>query len=431
METEIAVGTLRIDPKLPARPEYRGIRDLATDIEQRGLLSPLVVRPSRRSGMFDIVCGRRRWLALQELGWQTARCSVREDLAGDDEAASLASLAETLLRQEPGKLEMAWNLARLKKASGSATKHLARLTRLSAATVRRYCAVGSTVTPEALAEAGIEFDEAVRMPIRALDLIARTEDDAERMQKLRAAADARRGRRSVLHAVAPELDTSSHPYQVRRTRAGGLSLTVRRPADQWPAEVADRFVREFTDHALPVVRTAWEQAGTVWPGDAPAAPDGAVSPQLLQAAQRQAHEEGRQEGITATRAAAKEVIRREVQKVRDELDAAHGRLHQMESAAPAETLRIEHEVRLRLEQSENDHRKELSSLKLRYELAMAQQRQQAQAEREELIRAVVELQRETGTAAQQRQAQEAELATLRAELARVRRGGIKGLIFGG
>jgi ParB/RepB/Spo0J family partition protein len=429
MEMEIPVGRIRVDPKLPSRPEYRGIRELAGDIRERGLLSPLVVRPSRRAGMYDLVCGRRRWLALRELGWEEVRCSVREDLAGDDEAASLAALADSLLRQEPGKLEMAWHLARLQEVSGAETRHLARLTRLSAATVRRYCAVGKALTPQALTEAGVEFDEAVRMPIRALDLIARTEDDGERRQKLRAAADARRSRRSVLFAVAPELDTSGQPYQVRRTRAGGLSLTVRRPAEEWPSEVAEGFVRDFTETALPVVRTAWEQSGTTWPGDVPAAADG-LSPELVDAARRQAHEQGRQEGIDATRAAAKEVIRREVQKVRDELDSTQSRLRNVEAAAPQEPLRIEREVRLRLEQSETDHRKELSSLKLRYELAMAQQRQQVQTEREELIRTVVELQRDAAAAAQQRQAQEAELDALRAEVARVRKGGLKGLFFG-
>jgi ParB family chromosome partitioning protein len=77
----------------------RAVETLAASIAAKGLLQPLLVRPSEKK--FEVIFGQRRLLALQKLkaakhpGTGAAECIVREM---DDAAAIAASLAENIER---------------------------------------------------------------------------------------------------------------------------------------------------------------------------------------------------------------------------------------------------------------------------------------------------------------------------------------------
>jgi hypothetical protein len=113
---------------------------------------------------------------------------------------------------------------------------------------------------------------------------------------------------------------------------------------------------------------------------------------------------------------ATEALRRQVEEL----------TRRLETEAPV------HEVRLQIAAAQQEHARELSNLKLRYELSMAQLRQRHDQERQELVGSVVELQRELAGFAQQRQTDAAQIRALREELARVKSSaGLKGFFFGG
>ena len=75
--------------QLQSSQAYEGDRlnQLVSSIERVGLMSPIIVR-SVDNGKYEIICGHNRVNAMKELGRDTIRAEVREELS-DDEALEL------------------------------------------------------------------------------------------------------------------------------------------------------------------------------------------------------------------------------------------------------------------------------------------------------------------------------------------------------
>lgn len=82
----------------PAQPRTQfdpnTIRDLATSIRERGVLQPVLLRPS--GGAFQIVAGERRFLAAREAGLETIPAIIRQFT---DREALLIALIENVQRE--------------------------------------------------------------------------------------------------------------------------------------------------------------------------------------------------------------------------------------------------------------------------------------------------------------------------------------------
>ncbi|TMQ48082.1 MAG: ParB/RepB/Spo0J family partition protein [Candidatus Eisenbacteria bacterium] len=95
---EIQHVTLDKIVRNPAQPRTQfdpnTIRDLATSIRERGVLQPVLLRPS--AGAFQIVAGERRFLAAREAGLETIPAIVRQFT---DREALLIALIENVQRE--------------------------------------------------------------------------------------------------------------------------------------------------------------------------------------------------------------------------------------------------------------------------------------------------------------------------------------------
>ena len=95
---EIQHVTLDKIVRKPAQPRTQfdpnTIRDLATSIRERGVLQPVLLRPS--AGAFQIVAGERRFLAAREAGLETIPAIVRQFT---DREALLIALIENVQRE--------------------------------------------------------------------------------------------------------------------------------------------------------------------------------------------------------------------------------------------------------------------------------------------------------------------------------------------
>ena len=82
----------------PAQPrtqfDPKTIHDLATSIRERGVLQPVLLRPS--GGAFQIVAGERRFLAAREAGLETIPAIIRQFT---DREALLIALIENVQRE--------------------------------------------------------------------------------------------------------------------------------------------------------------------------------------------------------------------------------------------------------------------------------------------------------------------------------------------
>ncbi len=74
------------------------ISDLAQCIATQGLINPISVRPIE-DGMYDVIAGQRRLLAVKSLGWKKISCTVAASGMTDNEA-KVHSLVENFQRQD-------------------------------------------------------------------------------------------------------------------------------------------------------------------------------------------------------------------------------------------------------------------------------------------------------------------------------------------
>lgn len=136
------VPTEKIEPN-PDQPrrdfDEESLRDLAASISEKGIIQPLIVRPSpRAAGAFEIVAGERRWRAAQLAKLHQVPVIVREF---DDTEVLEVAIIENIQRADLNPVEEAAGYSqlmerfghtqeKLAQALGKSRSHIANLVRL-------------------------------------------------------------------------------------------------------------------------------------------------------------------------------------------------------------------------------------------------------------------------------------------------------------
>lgn len=108
---ELPLEVLRPNPEQPRkRFAKRALQALADSLRERGVLQPILVRPTTE-GRYEIVAGERRWRAAAIAGLKTIPAFVRADT--DDAAALELALIENAAREDLTPVEEARTLSTL------------------------------------------------------------------------------------------------------------------------------------------------------------------------------------------------------------------------------------------------------------------------------------------------------------------------------
>jgi len=86
------------------------LEELTNSIREKGVMQPLLVRPSEDPNIFELIAGERRWRAAQRAGLHDVPVIVRE--VGDKEALELA-IIENVQRADLNPLEEAMGYGQL------------------------------------------------------------------------------------------------------------------------------------------------------------------------------------------------------------------------------------------------------------------------------------------------------------------------------
>lgn len=224
-----AVGRMvdvdKIDPN-PEQPrtEFGDLTELTASIAEKGVLEPLLVRPSRQTGRWMIIAGERRWRAAQLAGLREVPCVEMEV---DEGTVAEIALIENMQRKDLTVWEEADGLQALCERFGYTHEDVARKVGKSR----------STVT-EALSIAAIPAD--VREMCRRADVSAKSvllqivrQPDEEGMRRLAREItsrgltrdDAREVRRQEM---GPRITPETKPYTFKYVSPGKeFSLEVR------------------------------------------------------------------------------------------------------------------------------------------------------------------------------------------------------------
>jgi len=96
------------------------LRGLAADLETRGQLQPIVVKPLEDGEQYMVIVGERRWRAAELAGWEKIRA-----VWWTGESAGLDALVENVQRQNLLPLEVALHMVRLRDEENIPMRQLA------------------------------------------------------------------------------------------------------------------------------------------------------------------------------------------------------------------------------------------------------------------------------------------------------------------
>lgn len=119
---EVPLSAISANPNQPRKAfSDNKIQELADSIREKGVLQPLLLRPSSRGG-YEIVAGERRFRAASLLGYGTVPAVIRE--VPDRELLEIA-LVENIQREDLDPVELAGALQRLQTECGYTHQDLA------------------------------------------------------------------------------------------------------------------------------------------------------------------------------------------------------------------------------------------------------------------------------------------------------------------
>ncbi|KFC68652.1 Chromosome (Plasmid) partitioning protein ParB / Stage 0 sporulation protein J [Devosia sp. LC5] len=98
----------RANPRRSFDPDQ--LEELTNSIREKGVMQPLLVRPSEDPNIFELIAGERRWRASQKAGLHDVPVIVRD--VGDKEALELA-IIENVQRADLNPLEEAMGYGQL------------------------------------------------------------------------------------------------------------------------------------------------------------------------------------------------------------------------------------------------------------------------------------------------------------------------------
>jgi len=203
----IAIASIFPNPEQP-RTEFGDLTELTESIREKGVLEPLLVRPTD-DGQFMIIAGERRWRASQLAGLTEVPCIEMEV---DDKALAEIALIENLQRKDLTVWEEADGLAALKEKFGYTQDEIAQ-----------KISKGRTTVTELLTIAGLPVEIRTRCRERNLSAkamlleVARQFDEAAMFEFL----DRLDGKKTEKKLVQPKATSKEKEKEGRDTELAG------------------------------------------------------------------------------------------------------------------------------------------------------------------------------------------------------------------
>ena len=125
-QKRVPIEFLRPNPRNPRRSfAEEDLADLAASVKEKGIVQPILVRPSRgQPNHFEIIAGERRWRAAQRAGLHDVPVVVQD--VSDKEALELA-IIENVQRADLNPLEEAFGYEQLIAEFGYTQQDLAQV----------------------------------------------------------------------------------------------------------------------------------------------------------------------------------------------------------------------------------------------------------------------------------------------------------------
>ncbi|MBA3515262.1 MAG: ParB/RepB/Spo0J family partition protein [Pyrinomonadaceae bacterium] len=219
----IAVDKIDPNPEQP-RTEFGDLTELTASISEKGVLEPLLVKPSRSTGRWMIIAGERRWRAAREAGLREVPCVEMEV---DEGTVAEIALIENMQRKDLTVWEEADGLLALCERFGYTHEEVARKVGKSRSTVTEALSIAAI--PSDVREVCRQADVTAKSML--LQIVRQPDDDGMRRLAKEIASrgltrdDAREVRRQEM---GPRIASDGKPYTFKYVPPGKeFSLEVR------------------------------------------------------------------------------------------------------------------------------------------------------------------------------------------------------------
>lgn len=121
--TTLSTALLEPNPNQP-RTNFsdENLVELAASMRSQGVLQPLLVRPGKEAGKYEIIAGERRWRAARLAGLESVPVIMREV---DDNEAMIVAMIENIQREDLNPIEEARGFLQIKQALALTQEELA------------------------------------------------------------------------------------------------------------------------------------------------------------------------------------------------------------------------------------------------------------------------------------------------------------------
>jgi ParB family chromosome partitioning protein len=214
----VSVDHIDPNPEQP-RVEIGDLSELTSSIRDKGVLEPLLVKPSAATGRWMIIAGERRWRAARAAGLREVPC-IEMDV--DDRAVAEIALIENMQRKDLTPWEEADGLAALCERFGYTHEEVAKKVGKSRSTVTEALSIATL--PGEIREQCRRADINVKSLL--LQIVRQPDESSMRLMVDEIAKrgltrdEARAVRRSQLHQ-GTERSSNSTPYIFRYLLPGG------------------------------------------------------------------------------------------------------------------------------------------------------------------------------------------------------------------
>ncbi len=168
----VPIDALDPNPEQP-RIEFGDLTELADSIKEKGVLEPLLIKPSVATGRWMIIAGERRWRASQFAGLREVPC-IEMDI--DDRAVAEIALIENMQRKDLTAWEEADGLAALCERFGYTHEEAARKVGKSRSTVTEALSIATL--PEDIRVKCRQFDIGAKSVL--LQVVRQPDEDSMR-----------------------------------------------------------------------------------------------------------------------------------------------------------------------------------------------------------------------------------------------------------
>lgn len=143
---DISIKNRIIRENVTSTNSKENLQELAESIQTNGLMQPIVLRGIEGKPPYDVVVGKRRFMAHQLLKMPTIKAVFTGEI--DDTEAIVLSLSENMLRQEMNHKDIMDAVTDLYERLGRDERKVQQRTGLSIRTIRNYIAVDAQATPK-------------------------------------------------------------------------------------------------------------------------------------------------------------------------------------------------------------------------------------------------------------------------------------------